>query len=491
MSTAAIADITDHGDPRRWKALAVLSLVSFMLVLDITVVNVALPQIQIDLKMSRSGLTWVVDSYVLMAGGLLLLGGRLGDLLGKRRMFFVGVILFAVASILSGAAQNSAMLIFSRFLQGAGEAFAAPAAFGLVALLFVDPIERTKAIGIFGGVAGLGGTLGPIISGLLIEISSWRWIFFINVPVAVFAVVAVANLVDESRADKVESLTDKREVPDYAGAIMSTAGLAGIVYGLIQAATDPWGSSKVLFPLLGGIALLIAFVMLEAKIPNPLVPLRFFQNRTRVTANLVTLFFSSVFFTMFFLLTLYFQQVHHFSALRTGMAYLPFGLAIGAAIGMSTVLLPKFGIKTMLTIGFVLYSAGIAWLSGITIHSSYVSRPLPGLVLMALGSGLCFACFQNAAVHEVSRQDAGLASGVQSAVQQVGGAVGLAVLATIALRHATGEIKRQVNPAVAYIDGLGLTFKIGAVVMLFGAVLVTVLFERVEIHPADELVPIV
>ena len=475
----------DIADPRRWKALAVLSLVSFMLVLDITVVNVALPQIQIDLKMSRSGLTWVVDSYVLMAGGLLLLGGRLGDLLGRRRMFFVGVILFAVASALSGAAQNSAMLVASRFLQGAGEAFAAPAAFGLVALLFVDPIERTKAIGIFGGVAGLGGTLGPVISGLLIEISSWRWIFFINVPVAIFAVLAVSRLVDESRADKVISGTG--EVPDYTGAILSTAGLVGIVYGLIQAATHPWGSTSVLLPLLGGVALLIAFVVLEARIPNPLVPLMFFQNRTRVTANVVTLFFSSVFFTMFFLLTLYFQQVHHFSALRTGMAYLPFGVAIAGAIGLSTVLLPKFGIKTMLTIGFVLYSAGIAWLSGVKVDSSYVSKALPGLVLMALGSGLAFACFQNAAVHGVSRQDAGLASGVQSAVQQVGGAVGLAVLATIALRHATGEIKRGVNASVAAVDGLSLTFKIGAVVMLLGAVMVTLLFERVEIVPQDEL----
>ena len=472
-------------DPRRWKALSVLALVSFMLVLDITVVNVALPKIKIDLNMSESSLTWVVDSYVIMAGGLLLLGGRLGDLFGRRKLFFIGVGLFAVASALSGAAQSSGMLVISRFLQGAGEAAAAPAAIGLVALLFTDPVERAKALGIFGGVAGLGGTLGPVISGLLIEYASWRWIFFVNLPVAVIAIVAVRRLVDESRMVVAEHLVD--EAPDYLGAAVSTAGLISIVWGLIQAAEHSWTSAQVLGPLLAGVVLLVVFVKIESSVNNPLVPLKFFENRTRVTANLTTIFFSSVFFTMFFLLTLYFQQIQGWSAIKSGCAYLPFGVGIGVAIGISAVVLPKIGIKAGLTIGFLLYSAGIFWLAGLGVHAHYLTREMPALILMALGSGFCFSSFQNAALHEVSTDDAGLASGVQSAVQQVGGALGLAALATFALRHATSDIKSGVSPAKAFVNGYSLAFYIGTGIMLLGALLVALLFEKVEFVPASEL----
>ena len=234
MTQQAAQAVVERGqDPRRWKALGVLALVQFMLVLDITVVNVALPTIKEDLDFSQSGLAWVVDGYVLTAGGLLLLGGRLADLLGRRLMFFTGVGIFTVASITAGAAQNPGMLVASRFAQGAGEALAAPAAFGLIALLFTDKGERVKALGIFGGVAGLGGTFGPIISGLVLEHTTWRWIFLVNVPVAVFAVLAVARLVEESRAD--ESLRGGR--PDIGGAVLITSGLTGVVYGLIEAAT--------------------------------------------------------------------------------------------------------------------------------------------------------------------------------------------------------------------------------------------------------------
>ncbi|MGH8920852.1 MAG: MFS transporter, partial [Actinomycetes bacterium] len=232
----------DVADPRRWRALWVLALMQFMLVLDITVVNVALPHIRADLGFSRAGLAWVVDAYVLMAGGLLLLGGRLADLLGRRRMFLVGVGLFAAASALSGAAAGPGMLVASRFAQGAAEALAAPAAFGLVALLFPDGRERAKASGIFGGVAGLGGTLGPVISGLILQGLSWRWIFFINIPVALVAIIAVRRLVDVSRASAPTTAAGR---PDVGGALLATAGLVSVVYGLIQAATRAWGSTQV------------------------------------------------------------------------------------------------------------------------------------------------------------------------------------------------------------------------------------------------------
>src|SRR3954453_23516173 len=234
-------------DPRRWKALAVLALIQFMLVLDITVVKVALPHIQEDLGFSRAGLAWVVNGYVLMAGGFLLLGGRLADIFGRRRLFLIGVALFAVASVSCGAAANPGMLVASRFLQGLGEALAAPASLGLIALLFPDPRERMKALGIWGGIAGLGGTTGTVISGVLVNYASWRWIFFVNLPVALFALLVVPRLVSESRMQR-----DAHSRPDFAGAVTGTAGLIAVVDGLLAAATHPWGSVNVLLPLLGG-----------------------------------------------------------------------------------------------------------------------------------------------------------------------------------------------------------------------------------------------
>jgi EmrB/QacA subfamily drug resistance transporter len=455
---------------QRWKALGVIALVQFMLVLDITVVNVALPHIQFDLGFSRAGLAWVVDGYVLTAGGLILLGGRLADLLGRKRMFLVGVSVFAVASALSGAAVDPAMLVASRFVQGVGEAIAAPAAFGLIALLFTEPKERAQAIGIFGGVAGLGGTLGPVISGLLIAAGSWRWIFFVNVPVAVLALVAVARLVTESRAERDPAQAGRR--PDIAGAVLATAGVSGLVYGFIAAGTHPWGSVSVVVSLAAGVVILGAFVLRERSAAAPLVPAGFLHNRTRVTANITCLFFAAVFFSMFFLLTLYFQEVEHYSALRTGLAYLPFGVVIGLGIAVSSGLVQKVGVKILLCAGFLFLAVGIALLGRITVHGSYLTEVLPGLVLMAFGSGICFASFGNASMHEVSGQDASLASGVQSTAQQIGGATGLAILATVALRHAQAAMAHGTASAVASTNGAALAFRIGAGLAVAGAVVV-------------------
>jgi EmrB/QacA subfamily drug resistance transporter len=475
-ASTATAPSGPTADSRRWKALGVLALMQFMLVLDITVVNVALPHIRADLGFSRATLPWVVDSYVLMAGGLLLLGGRLADLLGRRRMFLIGVTAFAGASALSGAAVGPGMLVASRFVQGAAEALAAPAAFGLVALLFPDPKERAKAIGIFGGVAGLGGTLGPVISGLILQTLDWRWIFFVNLPVAAVAFVAVRRLVDESRASAPR--TPGR--PDVAGALLATAGLVSVVYGLIEAATKAWGAPSVVAPIVVGAVLLGLFVAREHTAANPLVPLRFFTNRTRVTANAVTLCFSSVFFTVFYLMTLYLQQVLHYSALRTGLAYLPFGVAISAGIGVASKLVTRLGVRALLGAGFVLAAGGVLALTTITVRGGYTTEVLPGMLLMGLGSGLCFAGFSNASVHGVSGEDASLASGVQNAVQSVGGAVGLAVLATLAVRHATSAMHHGIGPAPASVSGSVLAFRIGSLILLAGAAAVAVLLERVR-----------
>jgi EmrB/QacA subfamily drug resistance transporter len=439
-----------------------------MLVLDITVVNVALPHIQTDLHFSRAGLAWVVDGYVLTAGGLLLLGGRLGDLLGRRRMFVAGLLLFSVASALSGAAVDPGMLIASRFLQGVGEAVASPAAFGLVAMLFTDPRERASAIGIFGGVAGLGGTLGPVISGLLISVASWRWIFFVNIPVGVFAALATMRMVQESRASRRTNAAR----PDVEGAVLGTGGLVGIVYGFIAAGNHPWGSVQVVVSLASGAAALAAFVLRERWASDPLVPAGFLRNGTRVSANVANIFFASVFFTVFFLLTLYLQQVEHYSTLETGVAYLPFGLVIGMGIAASSVLITRLGAKPLLCVGALFVAGGVLMLSRITVHGSYLAQILPALVVTAFGSGLSFAAFGNASMHEVSGQDASLASGVQSTAQQVGGAVGLAVLATLALRHTTSAIARGVAAPTATVHGTVLAFRVGAVVALAGAVVV-------------------
>jgi EmrB/QacA subfamily drug resistance transporter len=481
----AVAREAAGADPRRWRALAVLGLIQFMLILDVTVVNVALPRIQHDLGFSRPGLAWVVNGYVLMAGGLLLLGGRLADMFGRRRWFLAGVGVFAVASAVCGAAVTPAMLVASRFVQGAGEALAAPAALGLVALLFADPKERMKALGIWGGIAGLGGVCGTVISGTLTDLASWRWIFFINLPVAAFALGMVPRLVPESRMVRLQHRVDA------AGAVTATGGLVAIVDGLLQAASHPWASWQVL-PLLGGVALLAVMAVIEARSAAPLIPLRFFANRTRVAANTVTVFLASAFFTYFFLLTLFEQQVLGYPPLKGGLSYLPFGIAIGAGIGISTALMPRLGVKPLLAAGFAGSAAGLLLTSWIHAGASYAGAILPGMIVLGVSAGLCFPASVNAALHQVTGQDASLASGVQTTMQQAAGALGLACLVTLALRHAAGQIRADVPPAVAATHGYALSFRIGAALLAVGAVLVLVLLEHVTAqprNPAAEITP--
>jgi EmrB/QacA subfamily drug resistance transporter len=469
-------------DPRRWRALAVLGLIQFMLVVDVSIVNVALPSIQHDLHFSHAGLAWVVDGYVIMAGGLLLLGGRLADLFGRRRLFLAGVGLFALASATSGAAQSPAMLVASRFGQGIGEALAAPAALGLLVVLFPDQRERTKALGIWGGLAGLGGTTGAVISGVLTDAASWRWIFYINIPVAILALTLVPRLVSESRMVRVNG-----QRLDFAGAITATGGLVAIVYGLLEAARHAWGSSQVLVPLAGGVMLLVAMVVIERRSPAPLIPLRFFANRTRAVAQFASLFSSSAFFSYVFLMTLFEQQVLHYSPLHGGLGYLPLGLGIGAGMGIGTGLMPKLGVRPLMAISFYGSAAGLLLTSRVGVGSSYFGEILPGMVVLALFCGLGFAPMMNAALHQVTGQDAGLASGVQGTVQQVGAALGLSCLVTFALRHAASQVSHHVAPGVAAAQGYVLAFRIGAVLCVIGGTLVVALLERVSTEMRNPL----
>lgn len=475
MSTEAVSD------PRRWKALFVLCLIQFMLILDVTVVNVALPHIQSSLKVSNADLAWVVSAYVLAAGGLLLLGGRLADLLGRRAVFLAGVAIFGLASATCGFAVSGNMLIVSRFIQGMGEALAAPASLGLIAVLFHDPKERIKALGAFGGVAGLGGTTGTVISGFIVQWADWRWVFFINIPVALIALVLVPRLVSESKAAVAHR-------PDFLGAITGTAGLISIVYGLLSASSYSWGSARVLLPLIGGIALLALMGLIEARSSDPLIPLEFFRNRTRVVTNIVTLFFSSAFFSYFFLLTIVEQSHLGWSPIQSGMSYLPFGLSIGAAIGAGTALMPRLGVKRLLATGFFLDAVGLALTSSIGTDTNYWSQILPGMLLLGVGSGLSFPAIGNAALHEVTGEDSSLASGVQQAFQQIGGAIGLATLATLASRYALDHIGPH---GPDYIGGAVMSFRIGVVLLAIGGVAVLVFLERVVAVPRNPMAEVV
>jgi EmrB/QacA subfamily drug resistance transporter len=462
-------------DPRRWKALIVLSALQFMILLDMTIVNVALPAIEDGLAFSQSGLTWVVNGYALAAGSLLILGGRLADYFGRRRLLVVGVVLFAVSSALCGFATHGGVMILGRFGQGAAEAIAAPASLGLIALLFTDAKERTKALGIWGGLVALGGTLGYVFSGLLTSFTSWRWIFLINLPVAAVALIAIPLLLNESRMS-----AERRGKLDIGGAVTSTTGLIAIVYGLLQAAENPWGSAAVVFPVGLGVLLLLAMLLIERRVADPLLPRGFFSNRTRSVVNFTSLFFMAAFIGYTFMLTLFEQDVLGYSPLKSGLGYLPLGIGIGVGIGLSSVLVPKIGVKPVVVAGFIGAGVGLGLTSLVTPESSYALGILPGMVIFAVFAGATMPAATNAALHQVTAQNSGLASGVQSTAQQIGGALGLAVLVTFATRRFLTDVTAGEPVEVAMTNGFTLGFQIGSVLMLVGGVLLAVFLERVD-----------
>jgi EmrB/QacA subfamily drug resistance transporter len=471
--------VTRQLDPRRWKVLALLGLVQFMVMLDSTIVNPALPTIHRDLHFSTGGLAWVVNGYTLMAGGFLIVGGRVADLFGRKRMFVVGTVLFAVASGLSGLAQDSTMLICSRFAQGLGEAIAAPAALSLVVLAFTDPKERAKAVGMWGGIAGLGATLGVVISGMIVDWIGWRWIFLVNLPVAAVVVFVVPRMVKESR------MAADRHV-DYMGAVFITGGLTLIVDGLLQASSHNWGSSTVVIPLAIGGVLLVAFVGSQVFGNRPLIPKRFFHNRTRVSANVATMFAGAGFFGLFFSLTLYMQEVLHYSALKTGLAWGPFGAMLFVGLGVSQKLLPKVGVKVALIASFLISALGLLLLSRINVHGDYPGQILPGMLVMAFGQSISFIGLLNSALHRLGPADAGLGSATQNTSQQLGGSLGLAILVSIGLRHIASQVAHGTSQALAATHGYSLIIEIAAAVMAAGAVMVALTFERVDFIPPDK-----
>ena len=463
MSLSAVST-RPTADPRRWKALAVLACLQFMLILDATVVNVALPSIKSDLGFSQSNLAWVVDAYVLVAGGFLLLGGRVADLFGRRRIFMAGAVAFAVGSLASGLAQDQAMLITSRAVQGLGEALAGPAALSIITVLFLDQKERARALSVWGGLAGLGGTLGVLLSGVIIDLADWRWIFWINLPVAVVVLVLAVRLVPSDRRRARASF-------DFGGAITATAGITAVVYAVLEANRNGWLSATTVGFFVAGAALLGAFVLIERRVRSPLIPLRFFQARKpRTAAGLMVLVASSL-YGMFFLLTLYMQLELGWTPLHTGVAYVIFGGGFLVGIGAASQLLPRTGVRPSLVGGLILAAGGFALLTRLDLHLDYWTELVPAQLLMSVGLGLAFVSLTVTAVSEASDADAGIASGMVTTAQQVGGALGLAVLVSIATTRAANLQASGHSAAAAQLGGAHLAFAVGAALLAAGAVL--------------------
>jgi EmrB/QacA subfamily drug resistance transporter len=445
-----------YEDPNRWKALTVLGVAYLMVILDVSIVNVALPSIQKELDFSPENLQWVVSAYALTFGGFLLLGGRVGDILGRRWLFMVGLGAFALFSLACGLATSSGMLIAFRALQGLGGAILSPSVFSIVSVTFREGSERNKALGILGAIAGSGAAIGVLAGGVLTEYAGWEWIFFVNVPIGLGALFLVPLFVRESRAQ------DMVRHFDTAGAVTVTASLMLLVYGLTQSTNNGWTSFETLGSLVGSAVLMAAFLWIEDRSRSPLVPLSFFRRRTPTGANIIGFGLGTMVFGMFFLLSLYMQQVLGFSALKTGVGYLAVALTAVAASGVAQALVTRLGVKPVLLTGLALLGGGLIYFTQVSVGGSYVADLLPGFLLIGVGLGFSFVPVSIAALAGVTGRDAGLASGLINTSQQIGGALGLAILTTIATTHAENLLTEGQDPAHAFTSGYSLAFWAGA-----------------------------
>jgi EmrB/QacA subfamily drug resistance transporter len=418
-----------------------------MVILDATIVNVALPTIRRSLGFSTANLEWLVTAYALTFGGLLRFGGRTGDLYGKRRMFMVGIGIFAGASLLGGFAQDQIWLILTRGLQGVGGAIASPTALSLVAINFAEGRERNRAMGVYSAMSGAGGAIGLVLGGILTSYVSWRWIFFVNVPIGALGLFLAPRVLAD-----VEPKPGRLDIP---GALTATAGMLSLVYGLTHAADHSWSSTGTVAPLVLAALLLAAFVLVEIRADAPLLPLSIFSSRNRSGVYSMMLFFGLAVFSLFFFLTLYLQNIHHFSAVRTGLGFLPMSFGIMAAAILTSRVMIRTGIRVPLLVGPALALAGMVWLTRLTPSTGYWLILGP-LLLLALGMGQCFVPLTVTAVSGVAHDEAGIASALVNTGQQVGGALGLAVLGTVAVAsartYATSAVLRGAHPNQALSD---------------------------------------
>jgi EmrB/QacA subfamily drug resistance transporter len=466
---------TSTDDRSRWIALMVLCAGMLMMVLDATVVNVALPSIQRDLGFSQSGLAWVVNAYLIAFGGLLLLAGRLGDLVSRRGVFVTGLGVFTVASLLCGVAWSQGLLVAARFLQGVGGAMTSAVILGMIVTMFPEPREQAKAIGVYAFVASAGGSIGLLVGGVLTQGINWHWVFFVNLPIGVATAALAMRLLAK---DEGIGLGRGADIP---GAVLITSGLMLAVYTIVKpAADDGWGSGRTLVFGAVSLALVVAFVAREATARNPLIPLRIFRSRNVSGANLVQALTVAGMFGVFFLGALYLQRVLGYDALETGLAFLPTTVVMGTlSLRYSERLTMRFGARTTVLPGLVLIAAGLALFTLVPVDGNYVTDVLPTMLLLGTGVGIAFPALASLAMSGSTHSDAGLASGLVNTTVQVGGALGLAVLATLAGTRTDGLLARGDAAALALTEGYRLAFLIGAgLVVAAIAVALTVLPER-------------
>lgn len=465
-------------DPRRWKALAVLGIAYLMVVLDVSIVNVALPSIQTDLEFSPENLQWVISAYALTFGGFLLLGGRIGDIIGRRKLFMAGLTLFAAFSLLAGFATSDTMLIIARALQGAAGAILSPSVFSITLVTFAEGSERNKALGILGAIAGSGAAIGVLLGGVLTEYAGWEWIFYVNAPIGALALWLAARYVSESRVEGIERRFDS------AGAVSVTASLMLLVYGLTQAPNKGWGSGQTIGVLIGSAALMILFLVIESRSRSPLVPLGFFRRRTPTGANIIGFGLGTMVFGMFFLLSLYMQQVLGFSALKTGVGYLAVALTAIVASGAAQALVTRVGVRPILALGMGLIGGGLIYFTQISPDGSYVGGLLPGFLLVGVGLGFAFVPVSIAALSGIPPREAGLASGLINTSQQIGGALGVAVLTTVSTTRTENLLADGTAQPVAFTDGFSLAFWVAAGVAGLSLLATLLLLRRSDLQTA-------
>jgi EmrB/QacA subfamily drug resistance transporter len=475
-----MATTTDKPVPRHERhvsdgaILALVCVAQFMVVLDVSIVNVALPSIGHDLHYSATGLQWVVNAYVLTFAGFLLLGGRTADLFGRRRVFIAGLALFSVASLLGGLAQTSGELTAARAAQGLGGAVLSPATLTIIMTTFGEGEKRHRALGAWAAVAGLGGAAGVILGGVLTSYLSWRWVLYVNIPIGVVAIIAARFLLTESRR------ADAERRLDIGGAILATGGLALLVYAIVGTDTHPWGSTRTLVLLAISVVLLVAFVITQTRVPAPLMPLSLFKSQSVSAANLVMLLLGVVFFSMWYFLSLYLQDVHGYHPLKTGLLFLPMSAAIIAGAQTSGRTIGRFGPQRLLVIGLGMGAIGFVWLTQLSATSGYIDGVLGGTLLISFGMGMSFTPLATAGTAGVHYTQAGIASGVLNTSRQVGGSIGLAALATVATTHTDhllrshGQITQQLlNSPVgrsAITSGYVHAFAAGAVISAIAAI---------------------
>jgi EmrB/QacA subfamily drug resistance transporter len=450
--------------------LAVVAVAQFMVILDASIVNVALPTVKRELGFTERDLSWILDAYTLMFGGFLLLGGRLADRLGRRRVFMAGIAVFSIASFVCGLSQSHTALLVARGLQGLGAAMVSPAALSIILTTFPEGHERNRACAVWGAVAGAGGAVGLLLGGVIVDTLGWRWVFFVNVPIGVAVLALAPRIVPESRVH-----APARGGYDLGGALAITLGTLALVFTLLHAYSWGWSSDRTIGGLIVSGLLLAAFVAIERRHEEPLVPMRIFKNRSLSVADGTLLIMSAALFVIFFFLTLYLQEVLGFSPSETGLAYMPLSLTIIGASGLASRLVDRFAPKPVLVAGLLLTTGGFVLLATLSGHGDYGSRVAPAMVILGIGPGLAFVAVTIAGTRGVARGDSGVASGLLNTTQQVGGALGLAILSTIAANHTAAALHSGRPMLAALTDGYKVAFAVAAVLCFVGAIIATVL----------------